>query len=73
MAQQGPRPDRRKFLTGVVAAGAASAASAVTPAARAAELTSRPTRILPENREKNRVRIQKIPERIAISLFLSIL
>jgi len=35
---QGARADRRKFLTGVVAAGAASAASAMTPpAARAAE------------------------------------
>ena len=34
MSQPGPRPDRRKFLTGVVAAGAATA---VSPVARAAE------------------------------------
>jgi len=38
MAQQGPRPDRRRFLTGAVAAGAATAASALSPpVAKAAE------------------------------------
>jgi thiamine pyrophosphate-dependent acetolactate synthase large subunit-like protein len=38
MAQQGPQPDRRRFLTGAVAAGAATAASALSsPVAKAAE------------------------------------
>jgi thiamine pyrophosphate-dependent acetolactate synthase large subunit-like protein len=42
MAHPGPRADRRKFLTGVVAAGAATAASTMTPpAARAAETAPR--------------------------------
>ena len=44
----GPRADRRKFLTGVVAAGAATAASTMTPpAARAAEAASRAPSALP--------------------------
>ena len=44
----GPRAERRKFLTGVVAAGAATAASTMTPpAARAAEAASRAPSALP--------------------------
>ena len=43
MAHPGPRADRRKFLTGVVAAGAATAASTMSPpAARAAEAATPP-------------------------------
>src|SRR5882672_12544776 len=40
----GPKVDRRQFLTGVVAAGAATAASAMSPPARAAE-TAPPQRV----------------------------
>ena len=52
MAHPGPRADRRKFLTGVVAAGAATAASTMTPpAARAAETAPRaPSALRPSMR-----------------------
>src|SRR5437870_8937490 len=40
----GPKADRRRFLTGVVAAGAATAASAVSPPVRSAE-TAPPPRV----------------------------
>jgi thiamine pyrophosphate-dependent acetolactate synthase large subunit-like protein len=39
---EGTRADRRRFLTGVVAAGAASAASTLSPPARATEAASAP-------------------------------